>query len=170
MKKNFFAWASISENGSKYGQVGDQTSKEVKTGWYYDFGQTHCIRIKNVTKRRKVAEIAKYIATGDSVGYSQDTATRDSFFRLAKSCDWDFSKLKKSLKKCNTDCSSFYATCVNLAYGKEIFPMHSYTGNLIETARKNPKIFNVLSIYDAEKAFKKGDGVIKPNKHVIVNV
>lgn len=166
-KKNLFAWASISENGNVGGKKGDSTGKEVKTGYYYDFGQTHCIRIKNVAKRRKVAEIAKYFANDNRIGYSQKD--RNDFFNQARNNGWDFSKIKKNLTLSNTDCSSFYATCVNIAFGKEIFKIDSYTGNLITRASNNSK-FKVMAIKEAEKAFKKGDGVIKPYKHIIINV
>ena len=43
-------YASVSENGTVNGAVGDQTGKEVKTSAYYNFGQNKLIRFKDSAK------------------------------------------------------------------------------------------------------------------------
>ena len=120
---NLFAWASIGENGKATGgKRGDQTGREVKVGNYYDFGQDKCIRFRNVLRGRKMSKVAKILANDNSAGYNQND--RVSLFNACKSHNWDFAKIKKAIKdgnfpKCNTDCSQFYATCVNIEYAKE---------------------------------------------------
>lgn len=168
MAKNLFAWASISENGTVNGVRGDQTKNEVKTGYYYDFGQRSCIRMKSIKKRRKMANIAKYLANDNRIGYSQ--ADRTDLFKQCKKLNWNFEDVKKNLTKTNCDCSQFYAVCVNLAYGKEILTSSAYTGNLLTMCGAKKKIFKILDIQTAEKSFKKGDAPIKEYKHIIINV
>lgn len=168
MKKNLFAWASISEKGTVNGIPGNQTGSELKVSNYYNFGQTHCIRLKNISKRKKMAKIAKELAKDSRIGYGQ--SDRNTLYLQAMAADWNFEKLKKKMKKCNTDCSSFASVCLNLAYGTKVWDCGVFTGNMIEKAKADPKKFSVLKIRDAEKAFKKGDMVIKSYSHVIINV
>lgn len=168
VKKNLFAWASISENGTVNGKKGDSTGNEVKVGAYYDFGQRSCIRMKSITKRRKMAKIAKYLAKDNRTGYSQ--ADRADLFIQCEKLNWNFEDVKKNLTKTNCDCSQFYAVCVNLAYGKEILTFSSYTGNLLSKCGVRKDIFKIIDIQTAEKSFKKGDAPIKEYKHIIINV
>lgn len=171
---NKFAWASIGENGRVTGgKKGDQTGKEVKVGNYYDFGQNKVIRFRSVSRGRKMAEIAKYIANDNKVGYNQ--SDRNSFFNACKKYKWNWTKVKNAIKsgkfpKCNTDCSSFYATCVNLVYGKEKLASDCTTSNLVyRTAVKNKTNFKLTPNFPPKK-WKKGDAPIKDGKHIIINV
>lgn len=171
---NKFAWASIGENGKATGGAkGDQTGKEVKVGDYYNFGQNKVIRFRSVTRGRKMAEIAKYIATDNCVGYNQND--RISFFNACKKYKWSWGKIKKAMKngtfpKCNADCSSFYATCVNIVYEKEKLESDCTTSNLVyRTTAKNKTNFK-LTKYFPPKKWKKGDAPIKEGKHIIINV
>ena len=96
MSKNLFAWASIGENGKGTGgKKGDQTGKEVRVGAYYNFGQDKVIRFKNVLKGRKMAKVAKLLASDDSCGYSMTLGERETLFRACKGYNWDFEKVKK---------------------------------------------------------------------------
>ena len=171
---NLFAWASIGENGKATGgKRGDQTGREVKVGAYYDFGQDKCIRFRNVLRGRKMSKVAKILANDNSAGYNQ--YDRVSLFNACKSYKWDFAKIKKAIKdgnfpKCNTDCSQFYATCVNIVYGKEKLPSDCTTRNLVSrcavTNKKNFKLIN----HCPPKKWQKGDAPIKEGKHIIINV
>ena len=171
---NLFVWASIGENGKAVGgKKGDQTGREVKVGNYYDFGQDKCIRFRNVARGRKMSKVAKILANDNSAGYNQ--YDRVSLFNACKSYKWDFAKIKKAIKdgtfpKCNTDCSQFYATCVNIVYGKEKLPSDCTTRNLVPrcavTNKKNFKLIN----HCPPKKWQKGDAPIKEGKHIIINV
>lgn len=171
---NKFAWASIGENGKTTGgKKGDQTGKEVKVGDYYNFGQDKVIRLRNVAKGRKLAEIAKFLANDNRVGYNQ--SDRISLFNACKAYGWNWTKIKKAIKdgtfpKCNTDCSSFYATCVNIVYGKEKLPSDCTTSNLVSRCTVTNKVNFKLTKYFPPKKWQKGDAPIKEGKHIIINV
>lgn len=166
---NLFAWASISENGTVNGKAGDSTGNEVKTGSYYNFGQTHCIRIKDKAMRYAVATTATALANNEAIGYGQ--SDRHTLYNLCRNSGWSFDKVLKALQKTkvNTDCSSFVAVCVNLGFGKEIFPSDTYTGNIMDYAKKDSR-FSVVKIATAEKKFWKSDMPVKAGKHIIINV
>lgn len=91
---NLFAWASIGENGKVAGgKKGDQTGKEVRVAPYYYFGQDKCIRLRNPNKQKKVAEIAKFLALSNVVGYDQHTRT--TLHNACKSYDWNWNLSKQ---------------------------------------------------------------------------
>ena len=171
---NLFAWASIGENGKAVGgKKGDQTGREVKVGPYYNFGQDKCIRFRNVARGRKMSKVAKILANDNSAGYNQ--YDRVSLFNACKSYKWDFAKIKKAIKdgnfpKCNTDCSQFYATCVNIVYGKEKLPSDCTTRNLVKRCTVTNKANFKLTKNCPPKKWQKGDAPIKEGKHIIINV
>lgn len=167
--KNLFAWASIDENGHvSGGKAGDQTGKEVKIGYYYDFGQNQVLRFNNVSVGRKAGKIAKSLAKNNAIGYSQ--AQRHMLYVLAKNNDWNFSKLKKALKttKVNCDCSSFCSTIINLAYGKKVVECDT-TATIVKDATASGN-FKTLSVKEAQAKWHKGDMPLKSGKHIIINV
>lgn len=167
--KNLFAWASIDENGHvSGGKAGDQTGKEVKIGYYYDFGQNQVLRFNNVSVGRKAGKIAKALAKNNAIGYSQ--AQRHMLYVLAKNNDWNFSKLKKALKttKVNCDCSSFCSTIINLAYGKKVVECDT-TATIVKDATASGN-FKTLSVKEAQAKWHKGDMPLKAGKHIIINV
>lgn len=175
MSKNLFAWASIGENGKGTGgKKGDQTGKEVRVGTYYNFGQDKVIRFKNVIRGRKMAKVAKLLASDDSCGYSMTLGERESLFRACKGYNWDFGRIIKAIEKgtfpkCNTDCSGFYTVCVNVAYGKQLLPADSTTRNLVKRCCvTNKKHFKLM--VGIPSKFHKGDAPIKEGKHIIINV
>ena len=56
-------WASQSEKRTANGKKGDQTGKEVRTGNYYNFGQSEIIRFRNSRRGKKAAKaINDYLA------------------------------------------------------------------------------------------------------------
>ena len=171
---NLFAWASIGENGKAVGgKKGDQTGREVRVGPYYNFGQDKCIRFRNAARGRKMAIIAKFLANSNVAGYNQ--YNRSSLHMACRAYNWDWKKIKKAIKNgtfpmCNTDCSAYFAVCVNLAYGKEKLPSDCTTRNLVPrcvvTNKANFKLIN----HCPPKKWKKGDAPIKEGKHIIINV
>lgn len=165
--KNLFAWASIDEHGNiKGGLAGKQTGKELKTGYYYNFGQTNVLRFRNPSIGRRAAKIAKWLAKCNNIGYDQ--AERYTLYNLSSSNEWNFKKIKKALrtKKVECDCSSFCAAVINIAHKKRIVTCFS-TGTISETY--NPEYLTNLPISKVSK-FKKGDMPYKPYKHIIINI
>lgn len=171
---NKFAWASIGENGhATGGKRGDQTGKEVKVGDYYDFGQNTVIRFKNKKYGRICGQVARYIANDNCAGYNQND--RGSLYCACQELGWNFGKIKKAMKngtfpKCNCDCSSFAATCINVAYGKKLVGCFTTSTMYDNTCAKYPKLFRRLSVSEAKKSWRKGDFPLKAGKHVIINV
>lgn len=169
--KNLFAWASIDENGhARGGAAGDQTGREVRVGFYYDFGQNVCVRFTNRYTRKAAAIIAAALAECDNIGYDQ--GQRGTLYALAKANDWKIEKLLKALetKKVECDCSSFVATVINLAFEYPKVPCFTTATMLDNTVRKYPDDFKQLTIREAEAKFYKGDMPLRPGHHVIINV
>ena len=173
-KSNLFAWASQSENGTINGEKGDQTKKEVKVGYYYNFGQDKVIRFKSLPKGRKCAEIAKILTTKPFLGYGQ--RDRTDFYSWCSACDWDWQSVLDDINngiipKCNIDCSMFSACCINLAFGKDMLPFYTTTRNILElTVNRYPQHFKKVTVNSFEKSPHKGDMPLKANKHIIINV
>lgn len=172
-KKNLFAWASVSERGTTDGKRGDQTGKECKVAYYYDFGQTDVIRCLSVSKRRKAGKLAKALCQSNKVGYSQPD--RRSLWDYCKKQKWDYDTIMRKISNntmppVNADCSMLACCVYNVVYKDTVFKSDVYTGNMITQASLEPKKFKRISVAKAEKAFKKGDLVLKPYKHVIINV
>lgn len=170
-----YAWASIGENGKATGgKAGNQSGKELKIGAYYSFGQKYYVRWKYAPAGVFAGKVAKYIAKSKNVGYNQNE--RAELYNLARSVNWDWSKFKKQLAKTkvNCDCSSMYATVINLTAGTKVVPCFT-TATILdifvfkeykELATLYLKKGNISSGYKATH----GDGIFKPNKHVIIAI
>lgn len=171
---NKFAWASIGENGhATGGEKGDQTGREVKVGDYYDFGQNCVVRFKNTAAGRRCAKIARFLANDNHTGYNKND--RGSLYNACKKLDWNFSKIKNAIKKgtfpkCNCDCSSFAATCINITYSQTMVGCFTTATMIEHTVKSFPKLFEKISVDSAKKKWKKGDMPLKAGKHVIINV
>lgn len=156
-------WASINEKGKATGgNPGDQTKKEVKTGAYYNFGQTVVLRFKDRAKAKKYAAFIKAICKNECVGYCQ--AHRNSLSVELDKVDWNLSKLKKS---CEVDCSEL--TRCGLFYVGIIINSNIYTGNMVSKYMATGE-FEKLS--DAKYLSggdynMVGDIAVKPNGHTI---
>lgn len=173
--KNLFVWASLGENGKAVGgKKGDQTGKEVRLGNYYNFGQNVVIRFKDKQMGRKMANVSKYFAKSNIVGYDQNTRT--SFYHECSFRNWDFRTIKKDIEKgcfpkCNTDCSAFCATCINVVIGRQIMPCFTTHSMEQYTACNYPSLFDSIPITKIAKiGWRKGDMPLKAGKHVIINV
>ena len=68
-------WASQSEKRTANGKKGDQTGREVRTGNYYNFGQSEIIRFKNSRRGKKAAKAMKAFCNNDNIGYGQTDRT-----------------------------------------------------------------------------------------------
>ena len=145
--------ATYDENGkANSGSAGDQTKKEVCTRNWYNKPWTSVIRPIDSSVAEKIATAMEQACANDNIGYDQ--YQRTTLYARAKEVDWDLSKITE---KCECDCSSLVAVCVNAAgisVSKDI-----YTGNE-KTALANAGGFTVLtaSMYvDSHAYLKRGD-------------
>ena len=172
---NLFAWASIGENGKAVGGIrGDQTGREVKVGYYYNFGQNIIIRFRDIEKGRKLAKIAKWLANSNILGYNQND--RESFFKECEKRGWNWKVIKRDIKKgkfppCNTDCSAFAAACINIVMEMRVVTCFT-TGTMYHNCiERNATLFKSYLISKMETiGWRKGDMPLKAYKHVIINV
>lgn len=119
--------ASIDENQkAKGGSAGDQTKKEVCTRNWYSKPWTSVIRPKDSNVAEKIAKAMEQACANNNIGYDQNQRT--TLYAQAKAMNWDISKITT---KCECDCSSLVAVCVNAAgisVSKDI-----YTGNELKS-------------------------------------
>lgn len=113
------------------------------------------------------------MAISNVVGYDQNTRT--TLHNACKSYGWNWKLIKQEILNgafplCNTDCSEYYAVCVNIAYGKEILASDSTTRNLVKRCTVTNKGKFKLTEHCPPKKWKKGDAPIKEGKHIIINV
>lgn len=158
------AWASINEKGKIMGgKMGDQTGREVRTGGYYYFGQTFCIRPRRQSVAEDIAACAHAIALNDKVGYGQDD--RESLFKAMRRKGWGSYVIDEL---CDTDCSELAVCCANYALGCEAFPADLYSGNIVPVMTRNSNFVKIT----IGKYFEPhtGDIIVAPGKHVIIVV
>ena len=114
--------ASLDENKNiNGGSAGDQTQKEVCTRSWYSKPWTSVIRPKDSNVAERIAKAMEQACANDNIGYDQHQRT--TLYTQAKEVNWDLSKVGK----CECDCSSLVAVCVNasgIKVSKDI-----YTGN-----------------------------------------
>lgn len=164
-KKKLCGWASQSEKKTVNGHKGDQTGKEVRLGYYYNFGQTEIVRFKSKARGKKAAHAMIAMCKNDNIGYGQNDRT--TLFTQCRLIGWNLKKIPQ-IKKCNCDCSEICACAINFAFGKEIVPSHATTRSLKGlTVVTHPKKFKTVSVNTAKLA---GDMPIAAGKHVIMIV
>jgi hypothetical protein len=124
---------------AKGGKAGDQTAKEVTIrDWYlHKNGWTAVLRAKDSNVAEKIAKAMEQACANDNIGYDQ--SQRTTLFEQAEKLNWNLSKINH---KCECDCSSLVAVCVNAA-GLQV-SKNMYTGNMKEVLLAT-KAFNVLS-------------------------
>ena len=110
-------WASIDERGKVTGgQKGDQTGKEVRTGNWYNFGQTVVLRFKDRNKAEKAAIVMKKLCDNNIVGYCQEHRT--TLYTELEKVNWNVDAL---ITPCETDCSAMMSPvlrCVGIRVSK----------------------------------------------------
>lgn len=160
------AWASQDERGKiSGGKAGDQTSKEIKIGNIYNFGQTAVYRCKDRGKALEIGAAAKAIALNNNFGYDQ--SQRTSGYTALKNAGWVVANVKTAVE---LDCSIMAGCAVNVAYKKPLIYSSVYSGN-IGAALVNTGLFEKLtaSKYLGKSEFIQcGDIIVAPGKHVIV--
>ena len=140
--------ARISEFGTVNGKKGDQTGKEVMTQSFASGGKwEYCIRPKSEAVAKKIATAMKQACANNNIGYSQ--IDRISLSKEAAKHNYKIS----NVGKCNCDCSSLVAVCVNAA-GIHVSP-YMYTGNELALLKATGK----FTIITAAAQCKKGKGL-----------
>jgi hypothetical protein len=117
--------ASADENTkAKGGKAGDQTGREVVIqDWYLRTGGwTEVFRAKDSNIAEKIAKAMEQACLNDNIGYDQ--GQRTTLYEKVKTLNWNLSKVKE---KCECDCTSLVAVCVNAAGVKVSRDM--YIGN-----------------------------------------
>lgn len=155
--------ARISERGTVNGNKGDQTGRQVMTqAWSSGGTWQYVIRPKDAEKAKKIAAAMKAACSNNNIGYSQ--ADRLSLYNIVSKNGWKIA----SAGKCNCDCSSLVAVCVNAAGIKVSASM--YTGNELALL-KATGAFTVYSSSDYTKASGKlrtGDILLRSGHTAIV--
>ena len=155
--------ASGDERGkASGGSAGDQTRKEVCTRNWYSKPWTSVIRPKDSSVAEKIAKAMEQACANDKIGYDQ--GQRTTLYTKAKEAGWDLSKITS---KCECDCSSLVAVCVNaagIALSKDI-----YTGNE-KAALSGTGGFEVLtaSKYTGSSSNLKRGDILLGNGHTAV--
>lgn len=155
--------ASIDENKKAHGgKAGDQTGKEVFTRSWYSHPWAYVIRAKDSKARERIAKAMEQACANNNIGYDQ--YQRTTLFALAKEKAWDISKVAK---KCECDCSSLVAVCVNAAgisVSKDI-----YTGNQ-KSALANTGKFNIYTDvkYTKSDAYLMRGDILLGNGHTAI--
>lgn len=162
--------ASLSEKGTIYGAVGDQTGKEVYTRSWYDKGW-HCV-LRPISA--EVAELSAWlcemVCKNDNVGYSQSSGNvtgRNSLRRELMEHGWDVG----DIDKCCCDCSSFMAVCAEYA-GVNMAPQYT-SGNAPATSTMRSKFartgaYVVLTESKYRKSpdlLRRGDILLREGSH-----
>lgn len=103
--------ARIDENGHiTDGKAGDQTKKEVSTqNFYFHSKGWYCLRAKDSSIRKKLAQAMKEACNNDNIGYNQ--AQRLQVYNAVVK----YGSLGKISIKVNADCSELVRACLKYA-------------------------------------------------------
>lgn len=156
--------ASADERGKATGgSAGDQNGKEVCTRTWYSSPWNKVIRATDEKVAEKIAVAMEQACANDNIGYDQ--YQRTTLYTQAKAKNWDISKVTA---KCECDCSSLVAVCVNasgIAVSKDI-----YTGNEAK-ALKDTGAFSILTAskyLNADTYLKRGDILLNESGHTAI--
>lgn len=101
------AQASISENKSTVGSLGNQSGKELNVSKWWNDGWNVVLRYPDKNKAQMIAVKARDAAKNLNIGYSWPN--RMTFFNSLKAANWSPSSIKT---KCDCDCSSYVSACI----------------------------------------------------------
>lgn len=147
-------------NGDKDGKAGDSSGKEVLTAeWYVSSSNgpwKYVIRAKDPAVAEKIATAMEQACANDNIGYSK--TTRTTCYTQAKKVNWNLSKITT---KCDADCSSLVAVCVNAA-GITVSSFN--TDSLFKTLKGTGKFewFTTENYTGHVMNLKRGDIVVRP--------
>lgn len=163
--------ASISEKGTKYGTVGDQTGREVTTRNWYDKGWDCVLRPISPYVADTSATYVEQACANNNVGYSQAssaTTGRNSLRTRSIEVNWNAAKITTP---CNTDCSALMAQAAEAA-DVNIYSQY-VKGNAPATGTMRAK-FKATGEYmvltdkkytDSDKYLMRGDILLRAGSH-----
>ena len=154
---------SDENNKARGGKPGDQTGKEVVIQDWYNRGWTTVFRVKDTKTAEKIAKTMEAVCTNNNIGYDQ--GQRITLYEYAEKYNWDIQKITE---KCECDCSSLVAVCVNAAGIKISKDM--YTGNQEQVlqATKKFKTLTETKYLTKPEYLKRGDILLAPGHTAIV--
>ena len=104
------------------GKAGDQTGKELLIQDWYNKRWSAVFRAEDPAVAEKIAYTMEQACKNNNIGYDQ--CRRTTLYDRAEKLSWDISKITE---KCDCDCSSLVAVCLNAA-GVPV-NKNMYTGN-----------------------------------------
>lgn len=156
---------SDENNKARGGRAGDQTARELVVQDWYNRTEswTAVFRAKDSKIAGKIAKAMEQACINDNIGYDQ--GQRTTLHDKARALKWDLSKIKD---KCECDCSSLVAVCVNAAGIKVSKDM--YTGNqkAVLTATGKFEILTDAKYLIKSDFLKRGDILLGPGHTAIV--
>ena len=164
MAKGFIGHAVASENSNRYGTPGDQTGKEIRYDDWYDEGWNVVLRPKSSDVAEKIAKAMEQAVDNLAIGYDQ--GDRTSLYVQAEKRNWQIHLITT---KCECDCSSLVAVCVNAAgikVSKDI-----YTGNMVKALEATGAFEKKLTAkkYLQESSYlKRGDILVHEGSHTAI--
>ena len=160
--------ASISENGTAYGNAGDSTGKEVYIIDNYNISNIDpYIVLRPKSSSIAATSVAACIAgcSNDNIGYSQ--TGRNTLYTLAKELDFDLSRVGL----CNTDCSAFMTVCAIAAGARITYGSNAPTTSNMRTRFSQSGDYEVLTStkYTTMTDYlKAGDILVHENTHTVM--
>ena len=142
--------ASTSDGNSN---KGDGSGKEVCTrSWYCSSSKPwqYVIRPNSSSVAEKIAKTMEQACSNNKIGYSQDRRT--TLYTQAKANNWNLSSITT---KCDADCSSLVAVCVNAA-GISV-SKSMYTGNELSLLKETGK----FTVYTSSNYTKTSDYLMR---------
>lgn len=164
MAKKMIGHGVCSENSNKYGNPGDQTGREIRYDDWYNEGWNVVLRPKDSTVAEKIAKAMEAAVENDAIGYDQ--GDRTSLYVEAEKRNW---QIRLITTKCECDCSSLVAVCVNAAgvkVSKDI-----YTGNMVKALESTGAFEKKLTDkkYLTQSSYlKRGDILVHEGSHTAV--
>lgn len=160
--------ASIAEHGgTKNGQAGDQTGKEVCTRNWYSKPWQYMLRPTSPIVAEKSAKACEAGCANNRIGYDQNQ--RNTLRTEARKVNFHLEAISTA---CETDCSAFMSVCAEAA-GVDI----PYSGGNAPTTSTMVKAFTSTGQYKAytdskyltsDKYLKRGDILVKPGSHTVM--
>ena len=162
--------ATSDENkNAKNGKAGDQTSREVRTQNYYDGNWEFVIRFTDSKMAERAAKECEAACKNSAIGYDQ--TQRNTLLTEARKVNFNLSKITV---KCECDCSALVSVCA-IAAGvpeKSLFINKNLprTGTMksVFSKIKGVKILTNKKYLTSDKYLKRGDIVVKANRHTIM--
>jgi hypothetical protein len=148
---------------AKGGKAGDQTGKELMIQDWYNKEWSTVFRAKDNKVAEKIAKAMEQACANDKIGYDQ--GQRTTLYKHAEKCNWNIQKITE---KCECDCSSLVAVCVNAAGIKVSKDM--YTGNqkAVLQATKKFEMLTDSKYLIKPDYLKRGDILLGPGHTAVV--